>query len=238
MTETGGDSGNTPAEVIALVNDGLVREDLVTLAGHCTVRYDGRTSRRFGPADRLVICKPDGATVVHEATGLQPVAYAQPDGTIEISAEDGVLVQAERDDPPESLEIAFEEVPRVDVLAVETASAVGDAGPEARLRERILDEPELLEPGFRPLATERETSAGPVDVFGRDARGRTVIVEVKARRVGPDAVGQLSRYVISLEEDLHADAAIRGVLAAPGVTERARELLAEQGLEFVPLSVG
>ena len=236
MIETGGDSGKALAEVIALANDGLDREDLVTLAGHCTVRYDGRTSRRFGPADRLVLCKPDGATVVHEATGLQPVAYAQPGGTIEISDEGGILVLAECDDPPESLVIAFEAVPQVDVLAVETTSRVGDVGPEARLRERILDDPELLEPGFRPLATERETPAGPVDVFGRDARGRTVIVEVKARRVGPDAVGQLARYVAALERDLHADAAVRGVLVAPGVTERARELLAEEGLEFVPVA--
>lgn len=61
-------------------------------------------------------------------------------------------------------------------------------------------------------------------------------MELKRRRVGPDAVGQLTRYVEALERDLHADAEIRGLLVAPSVTERAKALLAENGLEFVPLT--
>jgi RecB family endonuclease NucS len=60
-------------------------------------------------------------------------------------------------------------------------------------------------------------------------------VGLKRRRVGPDAVGQLGRYVDALERDLHADAEVRGILVAPSVTERARRLLAEQGMEFVAL---
>ena len=47
---------------------------------------------------------------------------------------------------------------------------------------------------------------------------------------------QLDRYVEALERDLHADAEVRGVLVAPSVTERAERLLAERGLEFVPLT--
>jgi len=60
-------------------------------------------------------------------------------------------------------------------------------------------------------------------------------VELKRRRVGPDAVGQLQRYVDALRRDLHAEAAVRGILVAPSVTDRARGLLAEKGLEFVAL---
>jgi RecB family endonuclease NucS len=59
---------------------------------------------------------------------------------------------------------------------------------------------------------------------------------LKRRRVGPDAVSQLSRYVRALERDLHADAELRGLLVAPSVTERAEALLAEEGLEFVSLT--
>ena len=58
------------------------------------------------------------------------------------------------------------------------------------------------------------------------------LVGVDQRR----AVGQLNRYVEALERDLHADAEVRGVLVAPSVTGRARALLAERGLEFVPLT--
>jgi hypothetical protein len=93
-----------------------------------------------------------------------------------------------------------------------------------------------VESGFRPLATERETSAGAVDVYGEDREGRTVVLELKRRRVGPDAVGQLVRYVEALRRELHTDAEVRGVLVAPSVTDRARELLGEEGLEFVSLT--
>jgi RecB family endonuclease NucS len=87
-----------------------------------------------------------------------------------------------------------------------------------------------------PLATERRTPAGAVDIYGEDADGRAVAVELKRRRVGPDAVGQLGRYVDAMERDLHADTEVRGILVAPSVTDRASRLLAERGLEFVPLT--
>jgi RecB family endonuclease NucS len=61
------------------------------------------------------------------------------------------------------------------------------------------------------------------------------VVELKRRRVGPDAVGQLTRYVDALERDLHAETSVRGILVAPSVTDRARRLLGERGLDFVAL---
>lgn len=100
----------------------------------------------------------------------------------------------------------------------------------------VLDSPESIEAGFSPLATERETAAGPIDVFGTDADGRIVAVEVKTVRCGPDAVSQLDRYVAALRRDLHADAEIRGILAGPSVTRRAHRMLTERGFEFVPLA--
>lgn len=244
MTESGDGTAfeNPPtAECIHRIEDGLDGGDLVTLVGQCTVTYDGRTTREFDLADRYILCKPDGTVLVHEATGLQPVAYGSPGAHVEASADDAraddhAVVRAERDDPPESLEVAFESIDLLAVTPVSEADRVDSSGAEARLRARLLDEPALLEPGFQPLATERETQAGPIDVFGRDSRGRTVVVEVKASRVGPDAVGQLARYVEAVQRDLHAGTQVRGVLLAPAVTPRARRLLAEHGLEFVPVA--
>jgi RecB family endonuclease NucS len=132
--------------------------------------------------------------------------------------------------------VDFETVRQVSAFAVEDDRDLTLDGTEADLKERILDEPALIEAGFRPLATERETPAGAVDVFGEDDDGRTVVLELKRRRVGPDAVGQLGRYVDALDRELHADSEVRGILVAPSVTDRARRLLAERGLEFVSLS--
>ena len=84
--------------------------------------------------------------------------------------------------------------------------------------------------------TERETSAGPVDIYGKDADGTPTIVALKRRRVGPDAVGQLNRYVAALDRDLPVKSPVRGLLVAPSVTERAEELLATEDLEFVLLT--
>ena len=77
------------------------------------------------------------------------------------------------------------------------------------------------------------TTAGAVDIYGKDADGTPTIVELKRRRVGPDAVGQLNRYVNALKRDLAAGRSVRGLLVAPSVTERAQELLTTEELEFV-----
>ena len=149
---------------------------------------------------------------------------------------DGRLrVRSERENPAETLDVRFEEVHQVSALPVTGGRTVDVYGSEEDLRQRILDEPDLVEPGFEPEATERETAAGPVDVFGHDSEGRPVIVELKRRRVGPDAAGQLGRYVDALEREVPDGVEVRGVLVAPSVTDRARELLAEKGLEFVSL---
>jgi len=226
----------TPAQAQQRVADAIERGDLVTVFGRCTVEYDGRASSHLGPGDRLVVCKPDGTTLVHTDEGHQPVNWQPPGCTQDARLTDGQFeLQILRSTPEEELLVAFEEVLQVTAYDLTDERELALVGTEDDLRDRILAEPSLLEAGFTPLATERETSAGAVDVFGEDADGRRVVVELKRRRVGPDAVGQLTRYVDALRRDLHADAEVRGILVAPSVTDRARQLLAEKGMEFVSL---
>jgi RecB family endonuclease NucS len=214
----------------------LDREAMVTVFGRCTVDYDGRASSRLGPGDRLVVCKPDGTILVHTDEGQQPVNWQPPGCTQEARLADGRLeLHSLRSTPAEELVVTFERVHHVVAYGVVDEEELALVGTEEDLRQRILDDPDLVETGFTPLSTERATPAGAVDIYGEDDRDRPVVVELKRRRVGPDAVGQLSRYVDALGRDLHADAAVRGVLVAPSVTDRARRLLAERGLEFVAL---
>lgn len=219
--------------VTAAVEDG----DLVTVFGRCTVEYEGRAASHLGPGDRLVVLKPDGTVLVHTDEGQKPVNWQPPGCTHEPGVEDGRFrIRSVRTAPDEELVVDFERVDQVSTFDVTDATDLALSGTEEDLRQRILDDPALVEPGFRPLATERETPAGAVDVYGEDRNGATVVVELKRKRVGPDAVGQLSRYVEALDRELHADAEIRGILVAPSVTPRARKLLAEKGLEFVSLA--
>jgi RecB family endonuclease NucS len=224
------------ADAEAFVSGAVDRGALVTLFGRCTVEYDGRAASTLGPGDRHVMLKPDGAALVHTDEGQTPVNWQPPGSTHSCRADDGsLLIESVRSSPEERLSIAFSSVALAAAFDPTDGESIEVVGTEADLKRRILDEPALVEAGFVPLATERETPAGAVDVYGEDSEGRTVVLELKRRRVGPDAVGQLSRYVEALERDLHADAELRGVLVAPSVTERARALLAEKGLEFVPL---
>lgn len=223
-----------PDAACDLASRNVERGALVTLFGTCRVEYEGRAASSLGPGDRHVMLKPDGAALVHTDEGQQPVNWQPPgcDHSVTVD-DDSLVVHSTRSTPDESLEVVFETVAHAAAFDVSDSADLALTGTEADLKERILETPALVEAGFTPLATERETAAGAVDVYGEDSEGRTVVVELKRRRVGPDAVGQLGRYVEALERDLHADSEVRGVLVAPSVTDRARQLLARNGLEFV-----
>jgi RecB family endonuclease NucS len=210
--------------------------NMITVFGRCAVEYEGRAASHLGPGDRLIVLKPDGTVLVHTDEGQKPVNWQPPGCTHEPSVRDGQFrLRSRRETPEEELTVTFEQVEQIVTYDVTDSRNLALSGTEEDLRQRILDDPDLVEAGFQPLAIERETPAGAVDIYGEDRDGATVVVELKRKRVGPDAVGQLSRYVEALERDLHADAEIRGMLVAPSVTERARTLLGEKGLEFVSL---
>jgi len=216
-----------------LVSEGIEAGALVTVVGRCTVAYDGRAASTLGPGERQLVCKPDGSALVHTDEGQQPVNWQPPDCDHAASlVDERLVVESTRDSPDEHLRVQFETILQASAVVLTDTEELTLSGTEADLRERVLDAPELIEPGFSPLATERSTPAGAVDIYGEDADGHAVVVELKRRRVGPDAVGQLARYVEALERDLHAETRVRGVLVAPSVTDRARRLLAERGLEF------
>ncbi|MFC4448985.1 endonuclease NucS [Halorussus aquaticus] len=240
MTIADGDSATLhrpdPETARDRVAAAVAAENLVTVFGRCTVEYEGRAASTLGPGDRLVVLKPDGTALVHTDEGQKPVNWQPPGCTHEASVADGEFrILSRRASPEERLVVAFERVEQLSTFDVTDRNDLALQGTEEDLRQRVLDDPDLVEAGFRPLATERETPAGAVDIYGKDRDGATVVVELKRKRVGPDAAGQLSRYVEALDRELHADAEIRGFLVAPSVTERARELLAEKGLEFVSL---
>ncbi|MFB6109114.1 MAG: endonuclease NucS [Haloplanus sp.] len=218
------------------LEDAFERGDLVTVFGRCTVEYDGRASSSLGPGDRLLVLKPDGSALVHTDEKRTPVNWQPPGCEHFVSVrEDGLRVRSVRRNPDEHLDVRFDRVDHLAAYDVTDPDELDLHGSEADLKEHVLAHPDRVEAGFEPLATERETDAGPMDVFGEDADGTPVVVELKRRRVGPSAVGQLRRYVDALGRELGDDAAVRGILVAPSVTDRARGLLDAEGLAFVAL---
>lgn len=223
----------TPAAAGALVSEGIEQGAVITIVGRCEVDYDGRTSSYLAPGDRLVVLKPDGTLLVHQPEQREPVNWQPPGCTHSVRvADEQLAVRSVRSNPEETVTIAFQDVYQASTLALTDDREIDLVGSEEDLRQRILKEPSLVEEGFQPRATERETSAGAVDIYGVDTAGTPVIVELKRRRVGPDAVGQLARYVEAAANE-RTDKVVRGILVAPSVTDRAQRLLAEKELEFV-----
>jgi RecB family endonuclease NucS len=224
-------------DALDLLETGFEQGGMLTLVGRCEVEYDGRASSYLGPGERLIILKSDGTLLVHRGEQRKPVNWQPPGCTHDARInDDHLIVHSTRTSPHEEVIITFQTLEQVSLLELDDNPDLALEGSEEDLRQRILENPDVLEEGFQAMMTERETSAGAVDIYGKDADGTPTIVELKRRRVGPDAVGQLNRYVGALERDLSVGRSVRGVLVAPSVTERAEQLLATEELEFVSLT--
>jgi len=219
------------------MHDPIKQNAMLTLVGRCEVDYDGRASSYLPPGERLVILKPDGTLLVHRTEQRTPVNWQPPGCTHTAHTEDDqLIIHSTRSTPSEEVTITFETVLQLSILELDDSPDLALEGSEEDLRQRILTEPDILEEGFTPQMTERETAAGAVDIYGKDTDDVPTVVELKRRRVGPDAVSQLHRYVDALDRELPVERYIRGLLVAPSVTDRAERLLAEENLEFVELS--
>jgi RecB family endonuclease NucS len=223
-------------DALDLLETCFERHGMVTLVGKCEVEYDGRASSHLPLGERLVILKPDGTLLVHRDEQRKPVNWQPPGSTHSARIDDNhLIVESTRTSPHEEIEIAFETLAQVSLLELDDESDLTLEGSEEDLRQQILADPDLLEDGFKAMATESETAAGAIDIYGKDAEGTPIAVELKRRRVGPDAVGQLNRYVEALERN-RPGRSVRGILVAPSVTDRAERLLANEDLEFISLT--
>jgi len=128
--------------------------------------------------------------------------------------------------PEEVITIRSGEVYFASLMRMSDDATLSLRGSESDLRHLLFDQPSLIEEGFRPREREHETPAGPVDVWGYDKDGQPVILELKRRRSGPDAVSQLRRCVESVESGA------RGILIAPSLTDRAKHLIGQFDLEW------
>ena len=206
---------------------------MITVVGRCEVDYEGRAASHLASGVRLLVLKPDGSLLVHTGEGRTPVNWQPPGCEHEVVLVDDALhVRSTRTTPDETLDVRFETVFAVTAFDPDDPAELELAGTEADLRDRIMASPDEIEEGFEPVEAEFRTRVGAVDLLGRDADGRTVVIELKRRRVGPDAAGQLARYVAAIQED---DPDVRGILVAPSITDTASAVLEERGLEFVSL---
>jgi len=201
------------------------------LVSRCTIRYEGRVVTTLESGDRVVLFKDDGSVVVHAGAGAKPINY-MPGPTV--VTEDGRSLSISRPATGELLTIEIEDVHADSAYELVDEAKIQREGREKDIQATIFATPAAIEEGMIGLQRELFTEVGPVDLFCRDAAGRTVVVEIKRVRATAAAVEQLTRYMEQVDRNA-AHAPCRGILVAPELAPQARVLLENRGYEFIPL---
>lgn len=222
-------------EAARVVNKALEERRLCVLLGNCVIRYEGRAASKLSEGDRLVIIKPDGTFLVHQKNRMTAINYQGPGARVSVqTSPDAFFVKAERSKPlRETIEVRFNTVQFADCFEMRDDSKLKLFGSERQLAELLMQDLHLIEQGLAPLKQESEVRKGTIDILARDAVGRLVVIEVKRRSAGLDAVTQLSRYVRELAH--RKNEVVRGILCSPAITPNALKMLEEGGLEYFKL---
>lgn len=221
------------SETFRVIDEGLRKKALIVVFACCQAKYEGRAISRLGFGERVIILKPDGAFLIHQDRKLDPVNWQPPKSRSKVKMKEGVVfLESIRRAPEERLELEIRQAHLVSYYLAEDSKDLEVTGHEKDMAEMVYKHPELIEKGFRPTVREYSTSKGFIDILGKDKDGALMVLELKSRKAGTNAVKQLKRYLKDFEED---KSKVRGLLVAPSITEDALEMLEEDGLEFKAL---
>jgi RecB family endonuclease NucS len=135
--------------------------------------------------------------------------------------------------PYESLKIIFNKVYFIGIFNLLDSGTFSLYASEEDMQKAIVSHPELIESGFRVIAYEKKLEPGFVDVYGIDKNGRFVVIEIKRRTAGKNAVLQLERYINALKN--HTTNKIRAILVAPKIAKGVQQLMTTLNIEFKQL---
>lgn len=219
-------------EAEGVVKEAFLRRETLLVVGRCSVNYVGRAKSKLSPGERILIVKADGSLLVHRSAGYEPVNW-MPGGDVVFHVQargEALEVRALRKKPAETVAVSFDTIRLVAALTLDDSGEFSLFASEEDMQKAILLRPDLLEEGFKPITYEKKVEPGFVDVYGEDKAGKFVVVEIKRKTAGKDAVFQLARYIEAIRS--RANRKIRGILAAPGMAKDVQRTLATLGLEF------
>lgn len=208
-----------------------VKKRMVTIVGNCKVDYSGRARSFLDYGERLVIVKADGTVMVHGNEKREPLNWQPPGTKVKYTPEGGFTIEARRTSPPETMHIHFRAIEALSIFQLNDGAELNIIGEEADIVDKLEADPSMIEEGLRVIRREQATSSGYIDLFCEDKDGVTVIVEVKRTAITHNAVYQLEAYLADFKKK-NNKAVVRGILCAPRVTEMAKTLIAQKGLEY------
>jgi len=218
-------------EALAVLRQAISTRSAAFLVCDCDVSYQGRARSFLDRGERMIILKGDGTLIIHTKEGRNPVNWMPP-GTRTTARIDGgtLLLRSRSRGGGETLEVRIYSTTLAQNFNLRDFSRIEIYGREKDFVKELLENPSVIEKGFRLTRSERVTMAGSIDISGVDSCGRPVAVEVKRSKASPQDVIQLKRYVDSLRKK--TDAEVRGILLCPSISANARRMLREYGFEL------
>lgn len=228
-------------ETYDLIEAGLRKKAMITLFTYCKVEYEGRALSQLGYGERMILIKPDGSFLVHQDRKVEPVNWQPPKSKTRVFIRDGkVIIESNRRTPKERLEVLIEKTFIGTYAVVEDYEELEQAGYEKDMGDMIMENPHIIEEGFKPTDREYNVEHGFIDILGKDSDGNLMILELKSRKIGISAVKQIKRYIDDLTNTENRPLRlgvekkkIRGILVGPKIDEDAKEMIEEEGIEFV-----
>ena len=216
----------------ASFNEALNKNKSIILCCSCSIHYSGRAESFLGSGDRIIIIKADKTLLIHQPSGSNPINYMKEGTSYHLATEEGKLVLHCSNIPQkEYMDISILQVYSFQHLQLEDSASIQLAGSERDMSDMIFSNPELVEPGFRPLSREEHTKYGFIDVFGYDRSNILVVIECKRYTADFKAVDQLQRYVKKIKQLRGLDK-VRGIIAAPEISVNALQMLKDFGFEY------
>lgn len=223
-------------EYCTLFNDALSRGETVVLACHCSVRYSGRAESFLEFGDRVVIIKSDKTLLVHQPSGNNAINYMKQNSSHSLSIDGKKLfLKSSNLLLKESMEIVIDRMFFFNAHKLDDAQSIIVAGTEEDMSKMIYENPEIVEKGLKPVSQEEQTTYGFIDVFCTDKENNLVVIECKRYCADLSAVTQLRRYVEKIIESKGVNN-VRGILAAPKITDNAKTMLEDWGFKFVSVN--
>ncbi len=217
----------------SIIEDAVQKKHLLCIVGNCFVEYWGRAASKLPKGKRLLLIKGDNSFAIHQNKNLRPTNYMMNARIASELAGETLVLSAKKRRPVEKITVTFYSVDFAQAFEMGNTGDLRLFGSEAELSNELMEDLSFIEPGLKPANQECPFRKGVVDILAEDSEGRLVVIEVKRRKADYKAVSQLYRYMKEVEKLKGRES--RGILLAPDIHKKAREMLEEYGLEFAKL---
>jgi len=217
---------------VSRIREALAKSETVILGADCSISYSGRAETFLPNGERIIMIKADKTLLVHQPEGSAPVNYMKENSVHQL-VEDGQIIHLKSQNQmlQEYIDIAINKLHFVQTARLQDGQKIQLTGNEKDMADMIAANPSLVEKGLSLVAQEEQTKYGFIDVLCTDKQGNLVVIECKRYKADLGAVTQLRRYVEKLRKSKGIDT-VRGIIAAPHITENARKMLEDWGFSF------